>query len=188
MVSPNSVDTRTNFDLAPPWFKWALHEIGVKENPLPHSSNDRITAYRKIGKTSIGGDDGAVPWCAIFVNAALEANGVAGTKSALAQSFARSKVFIKLETPLLGCIVVFWRGTRNSGLGHVGFCRAVRNNVISVLGGNQGDATSVKDFAATGRAFGLLGYYWPKDYPVDGVPRAPTAFSSAKPVASIKVT
>src|SRR4051812_43810559 len=93
------------FDTAPAWFKWALHEVGTKEVPGT-GSKQRIIDYRKIAKIAISGDDSVIPWCAIFVNGALEGCGVPGSRSAAARSFVSSPNFITLKQPVLGCIVV----------------------------------------------------------------------------------
>ena len=50
------------------WLAWARGELGVRETPGPVSTK-RILDYRAIAGIHLGGEDGVVPWCAIFVNA-----------------------------------------------------------------------------------------------------------------------
>jgi len=148
------------FDNAPPWFQWALHEVGIRETP-GRASTPRVMAYRKLARIEIDGDDSDVPWCAIFANAALEQSGIPGTRSAASQSFRHSERFVPLAGPALGAIAVFWRGRRDSGLGHVGFYRGEAGDRIYVLGGNEGDAVAIEPFRRSAPRFGLIGYWWP---------------------------
>jgi uncharacterized protein (TIGR02594 family) len=156
--------SRTDFSGGPVWWQWALHEIGISEIPGP-GSNSRILEYRTIARTPSTLDDDDLPWCAIFVNAALEANGLPGSRSARARSFETHANFASLNAPTLGCIVTFWRGTRGGGLGHVGLYRGETDTHIYVLGGNQGDSVSVSPFQKSGSRFGFSGYWWPRDVP-----------------------
>ena len=148
--------SRSDFSGGPVWWQWALHEIGVEEIP-GHGSNSRILDYRTIAKTPSRMDDDDLPWCAIFVNAALEANGLPGSRSARARSFESDPNFEALDDPTLGCIVTFWRGTKGGGLGHVGFYRGETDTHIYVLGGNQGDSVSVAGGPKGGRLILVAG-------------------------------
>lgn len=149
----------------PAWYNWAVREVGQKEVP-GRGSNPRILEYRKIGKTPLAGEDSLVPWCAIFVNAALEAVGIRGTRSGMARSYERSSDFVKLPGPALGAVVTKWRSSPKSGLGHVGFYAGhdARGRVV-FLGGNQGDAVSKASFDPTQ----VTGYWWPKGQPLPKV-------------------
>jgi len=172
------------FDNAPPWFSWALHEVGIRETPGRHST-ERVMAYRDLAHIEIDGDDGDVPWCAIFVNAALEQCGIPGTRSAASQSFRHSDRFVPLAGPALGAVTVFWRVSKGSGLGHVGFYRGQVGDRIYVLGGNQGDAVSISPFAQ-GPRFGLVGYWWPKGVTMPTV--APIPIQAGAPLRPVGVT
>lgn len=143
------------FDLAPDWFKWALHEIGTKEDPGNHGA--ALARYRELAHA---GSDGE-PWCAIFANAALESVGLRGTRSASSQSFRSSSDFVPLAGPALGALAVFWRGSRTSGLGHVGFYRGEDTSRVWVLGGNESDMVQIEALAKDSPSFGLIGYWWP---------------------------
>ncbi len=148
------------FPNAPPWYVAALHELGTRER----GDNAGPDVARYIAGAHCG--EIGEPWCAIFANWALETTGNKGTRSPSSQSFARSPDFIQLGAPVLGCVVVYWRGTRHSGLGHVGFYRGERGPLVWTLGGNEGDMVQIEPFPKHGDTFGLVGYYWPKSVPV----------------------
>lgn len=171
---------------APPWFAWALREIGVHEVPGPRSE-PRIMAYRRLARIEIDGDDSDVPWCAIFANAALEQAGIPGTRSASSQSFRHSDRFVKLGGPALGAVTVFWRGSGpGSGLGHVGFYRGESGDRLWILGGNEGDAVALAPFARSAPRFGLVGYWWPASVPLPAV--GPIPFTAAQAAHQTSVT
>lgn len=130
-------------------------EIGTREEP-----ENRGPAIRRYISLAHAGQEGD-PWCAIFANAMLEVNGFAGTRSASSQSFRHSPHFQRLEGPALGAIAVFWRGSKDSGLGHVGFYRGESANYIYTLGGNEGDMVQIEPMAIAAPHFGLIGYWWP---------------------------
>lgn len=143
---------------APTWFQWGLHEIGFHET----GNNQGIERYIGLAHAGTPGD----PWCAIFMNAALESCGVVGSRSPSSQSFRTNPNFVQITTPALGAIVVFWRGTPSSGLGHVGMYRGEDPNEVWVLGGNESDMVQIEALPKTSASFGLIGYWWPKSVPL----------------------
>lgn len=140
----------------PAWFDWALKEVGQHELP-----ENRGPVVRKYIALSHCGEEGE-PWCAIFANAALEANGVKGTRSPGSQSFRSSPDFVRLAGPAKGALAVFWRTSLHSGLGHVGFYVSETPGYVNTLGGNEQDAVRIELLAKAGAHFGLIGYWWPK--------------------------
>lgn len=140
----------------PSWFDWAMKEVGQHE--LPENRGPVVRKYIALAKCGEEGD----PWCAIFANAALEANGIRGTRSPSSQSFRHDPNFIKLDGPALGAIAVFWRISPGSGLGHVGFYVSETAGYVNTLGGNEQDAVRIELLAKNGGHFGLVGYYWPE--------------------------
>jgi hypothetical protein len=60
-------------------------------------------AYRELARVEIVGDDGDVPWCAIWANAALEQSSVPGTRSASSQSFRCFRVLRAARRAGPGC-------------------------------------------------------------------------------------
>lgn len=150
----------------PAWLKAALKEVaaGVHETPGPHATA-RIMQYREMGHTPLGGDDGVVPWCAIFVNAMLESAGVRGSRSAMARSYLNHPDFTSLDKPVLGAIAVK-SSNRGAASGHVGFYVGEDGLFIYLAGGNQGDACSISAF----RKAEFVGFRWPKGQPKPAAP------------------
>ena len=157
--------TPTAVKQEPLWLFYARKELGQKEVP-GKNNNQRIVDYWKRSKTPMKVNDDETPWCAAFVNAMLEESDVNGTRSGLAVSFARSDQFIKIDEPVLGCIVVYWRKNPKSGLGHVQFATSQNKTHIWGIGGNQGDSVSDASFPKSR----LIGYYWPKNEPFVDIP------------------
>lgn len=141
----------------PVWMTWATKEIGFHET----GQNRNIGRYTSLAKTGQEGD----PWCAIFVNAALEANKIPGTRSALARSFEHDSNFVQLEGPAYGAITPMWRGSPRSGSGHVFFYVGENSKGILALGGNQSDQVC-KQYEPKSR---ITGYYWPKSVSLPSV-------------------
>ena len=128
-----------------------MHEV-------PPNCGPEIRRYIALAHTGEEGD----PWCAIFANAMLEQAGLTGTRSPSSQSFRHDPNFVALDGPALGAIAVFWRVSKNSGLGHVGFYCGERSGYVWTLGGNEGDMVQVEMLAKDASTFGLVGYWWPK--------------------------
>jgi uncharacterized protein (TIGR02594 family) len=151
------------------WMQWAMREAtdGIEEEPAKDNRGPVIQRYIDLAKTGAQGD----PYCAIFVNAALEQAGVRGTRSAMARSFETSQHFVKLDGPCPGCVATFWRGSRKSGKGHTGFYDSENDDHVFILGANQDDDCNVSGFPRNGKTFGLVGYYYPASLPKPAVKR-----------------
>jgi uncharacterized protein (TIGR02594 family) len=146
-VTPNATAA------APEWYKLATQEVGTREEN--NNSGAAIARYRKLAQCGQDHD----PWCAIFANAmfALCSPPLPGTRSPSSQSFRDNSNFVKLTGPALGAVVVFWRKSPNSGLGHVGFYYGESSESIYVLGGNEGDMVQIEPMSKNQ----LIGYWWP---------------------------
>jgi uncharacterized protein (TIGR02594 family) len=142
----------------PLWYTLGLKDVGFHETGV----NRGIETF--IFQAHVGnlGD----PWCAIWANAKLEQAGVTGTRSASSQSFTINPNFISITKPTVGCIVVFWRDSKSSGIGHVGFYVSETTTSINTLGGNESDGVRIEALPKNGSNFGLVGYYWPKSVPL----------------------
>lgn len=119
-----------------------------------HTDRSALIAFFKES-TGSSIDPATTPWCARFANSVLAASGEKGSGSDMARSFLHVGQAVRLEDAKPGDIIVFPRG-HSSVYGHVGFVESVNlsNGTVRVLGGNQGDAVSVKTFAL-GRALGV---------------------------------
>jgi uncharacterized protein (TIGR02594 family) len=157
---PQPVTTSAPFADYPKWFQAALHEIGNREE----GNNRGAAVQRYIDMAHCGalGD----PWCAIFANAMLESSGVAGTRSPSSQSFRTNSNFVQLPGPAKGAVVVYWRGAKDSGIGHVGFYRGEDATRVWTLGGNESDMVQIEAMPKSSESFGLVGYWWPKSEPL----------------------
>ncbi len=131
--------------------EYAFAELlaGVAEIPGPRH-NQRILEYHQA--TSLKATDDETPWCAAFVNWCLRMARVMGTGKANARSFMQWGVGVAAPYP--GCIIVLWRGHPNGWQGHVGFYMGRSGELDLVLGGNQGNAVSVRGYDRSR----LLGY------------------------------
>ena len=136
--------------IPPTWVTTGLKDLGFHET----GNNQGIGSFIEQAKCGSVGD----PWCAIWVNAKFEQSGIRGTRSASSQSFRHDSNFINLDGPALGAIAVYWRGSPDSGLGHVGFYMGETATQILTLGGNESDAVRIQ-FEPRAK---LLGYWWPE--------------------------
>jgi uncharacterized protein (TIGR02594 family) len=165
-----SEDARERADGAKPptWLAKAQSYLGFHERP----GNRGIEEFIALAKCGAGGD----PWCAIFVNACLEAAGVRGTRSAMARSFERDGNFVKLAGPALGAIATMWQDSPSSGSGHVFFYLGENENGVLALGGNQSDQVC-RQYEPRAR---ITGYWWPKTAALPKVGRIIVADAGAR--------
>jgi uncharacterized protein (TIGR02594 family) len=117
--------------------------LGKHEN----ANTAEVNEFLRAGKTG-NVNSSSTPWCAGFVNSSLERSGISGTRSLAARSFQNWGNGVSLDQAKQGDVVVFSRGSDPSK-GHVGFYhgRDSRGNIM-VLGGNQGDAVTIKPYSA----------------------------------------
>jgi uncharacterized protein (TIGR02594 family) len=139
--------------IQPAWVTLGLKDLGFHET----GDNQGIELFIKQGKCGSLGD----PWCAIWANAKLEECDIPGTRGPSSQSFRHNPNFEQLDGPALGAIAVYWRGSEDSGLGHVGFYMGETGTQVLTLGGNESDAVR-QQFEPTSK---LFGYWWPKSVP-----------------------
>lgn len=136
----------------PAWLLTARGELGVQEY-AGAQHNPRILEYHDATNLNAGADE--VAWCSSFVNWCMQQNGIAGTQSAAARSWATWGK--GLVAPKPGCVVVFRRhDPNNPNAGHVTFFIALRGAFIDVLGGNQSNSVRISSYAAND----LIGYRW----------------------------
>lgn len=144
-----------------PWFQEARRLIGVREKVGPGSNPVLIDWADKAG---IDYDSDDIPWCGLFVahciSATLSGESLPGNPLG-----ARAWQRLGAAGPrTLGAVLVFWRGSRDGWLGHVGFYAGEDSSAYHVLGGNQGDAVSVTRIAKAR----LLDSRWPATAPMTG--------------------
>jgi len=139
----------------PAWLSLAMKYHGTKEVPGKENNELILDWWEKIKQGGIKDDETA--WCAAFVGGVLEECNITSSRSAGARSYQNWGK--KLSGPAVGSIVTFWRDSPNGWKGHVGFLvgKDQANNLM-VLGGNQGDAVTIKPFAIAR----VLAYSWPQ--------------------------
>lgn len=149
---------RSSVAVEPLWLTIARQEIGQQEVAGPED-NPRIVEYQRA--TTLRATDDETPWCAAFVGWCLERAGVPSTRSARARSYEEWGRPVSMTAPVPGCIAVFWRGSKDSGQGHVGFYvgGSVAAGSVDVLGGNQSNSVKVSTYGTDK----LLGFRWPED-------------------------
>jgi len=125
--------------------KIAAAELGQKEISGPEDNPTIVNYAREAGFSWV--DDDETPWCSIFVNWVAMKADLNGSK----QANARSWLLVGLNvdaSPEPGDVVIFWRDSRESWLGHVGFFFGFSHDKkrIYCLGGNQGNQVSVSAY------------------------------------------
>lgn len=144
------------------WMAEAERQYGTAERPGP-ASNRTILQWADEAGIPYKSDD--IPWCGLFV-----AHCIASTldREPLPRSPLSARAWEKFgipATPTKGAILVFWRKSRQSGLGHVGFYAGEDDGAYRVLGGNQSNQVSLA-WVAKDR---LVATRWPATFsPVVG--------------------
>lgn len=157
-----------------PWMATAKSLLGTMETPGP-KSNPTILDWADDLDLHYPGDD--IAWCGLFVGHCIGStlpDEPLPVNPLGARNWLRAGVPIK--TPSYGAIAVFWRESRQSFKGHVGFLVAQSATSFKVLGGNQKDSVS---YAWIDRDR-LLGFRWPKTY---DLPHVISASESGGPLS-----
>jgi uncharacterized protein (TIGR02594 family) len=142
----------------PAWLTIANGYLGTAEKKGPHHNSHVLKWWKDIGAPF---KDDETPWCGAFVGGVLVEAGIKPVKGG-ASARAWLKLPVKLDKPAVGAVVVFWRGKKSDASGHVGFVLGKdKRGSLMVLGGNQGDAVTIKPFGLDR----VLGYRWPGVYP-----------------------
>jgi uncharacterized protein (TIGR02594 family) len=138
-----------------------IHEMhGNSSNPIILELLDRADGSDD-GKNLQNIHDDETPYCSSALCGNFEELGFTSPRSAMARSWEHWGVH--LIGPALGCVVVFWRGSRSGSNGHVGLVagRDQHGNLV-VFGANQGDQFKYSNFD-TER---VLSYRWPEGEPL----------------------
>jgi uncharacterized protein (TIGR02594 family) len=118
----------------------ALSQFGIKEI-VGKSDNPEVLKYF----TDIGFDGATLKdetaWCSAFANWVAKEAGFEYSGKLNARSWL--KIGEQVETPEIGDIVVFWRGRKDSWMGHVAFYIRSDQKYIYVLGGNQSNQVNI---------------------------------------------
>lgn len=124
-----------------PWLAEAQSLIGLEEDTGP-GSNAQILKWAL--EQHISYHDDAVPWCGLFVSHCIASQLPREPLPANPLGARAYQTFGKPVSPQPGAIMVFWRESLQSGLGHVGFYVGEdQEGNFLILGGNQGDQVSI---------------------------------------------
>lgn len=140
------------------WYEEAARQFGTREVPGP-ASNHTILDWAKGQGIPYRSDD--IPWCGLFVahciGSTLAPEPIPGAPLR-ARAWERFGIACP---PCKGAVLVFWRKSLQSGLGHVGFYAGENKTAFRVLGGNQSNEVSLA-WIAKDR---LLASRWPSMVP-----------------------
>jgi uncharacterized protein (TIGR02594 family) len=126
-----------------PWFVEAWRLIGTAEFEGA-ADNAKIVKWAKDLGIAYGDDE--IPWCGLFVAHCI---GSQLTREPLPGIPLRAKAWLTFGNPVTpqpGVIMVFWRGSKTGGDGHVGFYAGEdkgEGGNYHILGGNQSDKVCV---------------------------------------------
>lgn len=118
--------------VTPSWYLEMAAMLGKHEV----RDHDELALWLKSDGATVG-DPAKVPWCADAVATAIRRvlpNDPLPSNPYLAANWVH---FGKEVSPQRGCILSFWRGSRSSSKGHVGFYAGENDDNFYVLGGNQ---------------------------------------------------
>ena len=138
-----------------PWFEEAKHLMGTKE-VLGPKDNPEILDWADDLDIHYPGDD--VPWCGLFVAHCVGATLPQEALPANPLGARQWERFGDSTQPRVGAVMVFWRESRQSGKGHVGFYVGEDDEAYQVLGGNQSDSVCLAWF----KKDRFVSAHWPK--------------------------
>ncbi len=123
----------------------AFEEYGITETK-GKKDNPRIIDY-----FNVVGFDGEklkdeTAWCSAFVNFVAIIGGYESTSKLNARSWLDVGEDIDIDKINLGDVLVFWRESKSSWKGHVGFYIKEDAHYYWVLGGNQSNSVCIKRY------------------------------------------
>jgi len=129
----------------------AFSQYGIKEIKGEKDNPEILKYFNEIGYNgSVLKDETA--WCSAFVNWVLKISDAPYSGKLNARSWL--KIGMETDCPEKGDVVVFWRGSKNSWKGHVGFFINAIGDEVFVLGGNQNNQVKISSYPKER----LLGY------------------------------
>jgi uncharacterized protein (TIGR02594 family) len=145
-----------------PWLQEAFNLLGTREQPGA-GSNEAILGWAHALKlTSYDDDD--IPWCGLFVAHCIGSQLPEETLPGRPLGARNWAKFGNDTQPQLGAVMVFWRQSKTSGMGHVGFYWAEDDQAYHILGGNQSNAVTIARLEKA-RFFDAR---WPNTVPNEG--------------------
>lgn len=162
-AAPPTPDHGT-FSQQQPWMIEAQSLLGLKED-TSDGSNPLIIGWAKALKLNYADDE--TPWCGLFVAHCIGSQLPTEPRPGNPLGARNWSQFGVKTDPQLGAVMVFWRKSLNSGLGHVAFYVGEDASAYHVLGGNQSDRVSVTRMPKDR----FVGARWPCTVPDSHGPR-----------------
>ena len=120
----------------------ALSQYGVAEIAGDVDNRKIVNYFKDIGHSWVKDDETA--WCSAFVNWVALKEGYERSGKLNARSWL--SVGQSVEVPEIGDIVVLWRSSKSSWMGHVGFFINQNDDYIYILGGNQNNQVNISKY------------------------------------------
>lgn len=158
-ATPTTATVAPVADNRPPWLSVGLSLLGTHER-AGAKDNPAIIEWAEDegGSIAAGYRHDATPWCALFANHLLTKCDLKGTETLWALDFAGHWPAVRLPGPALGAFAPMKR----KGGGHITIVAGkTAGGLIAGLGGNQGDAVSIKGFPLSRLD---QGFWWPAKY------------------------
>ena len=124
-------------------YELALTQFGIKEIS---GKQDNPEVLKYFDETGFDGNKlkDETAWCSAFMNWCHVKTGNQYSGRLDARSWL--KVGSETTEPKTGDVVIFWRESKNSWKGHVGFFIRESNGWIYTLGGNQNNQVNIKAY------------------------------------------
>ncbi len=124
------------------WLAEAKRLLGTREKPAAGNNPTIINWAKGLGQSFYTSDD--IPWCGLFVAHCIGSTLPQEALPSNPLGARRWERFGHPIAPTLGAVMVFWRKSPASGLGHVGFYAGQDDarGTYCILGGNQSDSVS----------------------------------------------
>jgi uncharacterized protein (TIGR02594 family) len=122
------------------WYEEAQRLRGLKE-VQGRGSNPTLIDWGRDMDLQYPSDD--IPWCGLFVGHCIAATLPTEPLPNNPLGARNWQKFGKKTAPSPGAILVFWRESKSSGKGHVGFYESEDSDTYHVLGGNQNDMVNI---------------------------------------------
>ena len=129
----------------PPMLRVAFSYLGLRETPGAASNPRVVELYALAGHPEVKND--AVAWCAAFVGACAVKAGIAGSGALTARSYLNWGQPVNTRKRIPRSAVLVFRRGNSAWQGHVCFCLNDDGRVLTVIGGNQGDAVTIARYS-----------------------------------------
>lgn len=150
----------TNVNFAP-WLDLCIRKKGLQERV----NHEELMKFLKSDGHTLG-DPAKLPWCGDLVETCLALTLPHERLPSNPYMAANWAAWGQHVPPTRGCVMSFWRGSPESGLGHVAFYWSESDSAYNIWGGNQSDSISLTSIAKN--RLRKNGSRWPLTAPLPG--------------------